>query len=181
MHTPWPQLELPIVWCPAKPLALPAPPAQGPKVLTGLAAAATLDGYNTGLSAEEEVPGGVERRLSPEAAQHADFLPLELDTVDGAPACVHVALLVWCNPCEGGIHNSICLYARPCAFPSPCCPLGPLLVPNPARPPMLTNPAFTAERRGSVQRVPGHGWSGSAARGHPAPGGGRKPPRTVLP
>jgi hypothetical protein len=51
-------------------------------VLTGLAAAATLDGYNTGLSAEEEVPGGVERRLSPEAAQHADFLPLELDTVD---------------------------------------------------------------------------------------------------
>lgn len=57
-------------------------------MLTGLAAAATLDGYNTGLSAEEETPGAVERRLSPEAAQGVEFLQLELDAVDGAPACL---------------------------------------------------------------------------------------------
>lgn len=56
----------------------------GPKVLTAMATAATLDGYNTGLSAAEDMPGSVEPRLSPSLAQLADFLPLELETVDGA-------------------------------------------------------------------------------------------------
>lgn len=56
---------------------------QGPKVLNTLASSATLDGYNTGLSAAEDVPGSVEPRLSAELAQRAEFLPLELDTVDG--------------------------------------------------------------------------------------------------
>ncbi|KAL4856616.1 putative transaldolase [Chlorella vulgaris] len=54
----------------------------GPKVLTAMATAATLDGYNTGLSAAEDMPGSVEPRLSPSLAQLADFLPLELETVD---------------------------------------------------------------------------------------------------
>ena len=53
-------------------------------MLTTLASAATLDGYNTGLSAAEDVPGSVEPRLSPELAQRAEFLPLELEAVDGA-------------------------------------------------------------------------------------------------
>ncbi|KAL4446251.1 hypothetical protein ABPG77_003058 [Micractinium sp. CCAP 211/92] len=54
----------------------------GPKVLTGLDSSATLDGYNTGLSAVEEVPFSVEARLSPELAQQAEFVPAELDTID---------------------------------------------------------------------------------------------------
>ncbi len=56
---------------------------QGPKVLTGLDSSATLDGYNTGLSAVEEVPFSVEARLSPELAQQAEFVPAELDAIDG--------------------------------------------------------------------------------------------------
>lgn len=52
-------------------------------MLNTLASSATLDGYNTGLSAAEDVPGSVEPRLSAELAQRAEFLPLELDTVDG--------------------------------------------------------------------------------------------------
>jgi hypothetical protein len=55
----------------------------GPKVLTALDSAATLDGYNTGLSAAEEVPGSVERALSPQLAQEAEFSLVELETVDG--------------------------------------------------------------------------------------------------
>lgn len=54
----------------------------GPKVLTALDQATTLDGYNTGLSAAEDVPGGVEPRLSPQLARQAEFLPQELETVD---------------------------------------------------------------------------------------------------
>jgi len=56
---------------------------QGPKVLNALDSATTLDGYNTGLSAAEEVPGSVEPRLSPQLAQQAEFLPAELEMVDG--------------------------------------------------------------------------------------------------
>lgn len=54
----------------------------GPKVLTGLATASTLDGYNTGLSATEEVPGSIEARLSPQLAQAAEFTPQELEHID---------------------------------------------------------------------------------------------------
>ncbi|PSC70606.1 putative transaldolase [Micractinium conductrix] len=56
----------------------------GPKVLTALNSATTLDGYNTGLSAAEDMPGSVDARLSPQLAQAAEFLPEELATVDEA-------------------------------------------------------------------------------------------------
>ena len=69
-------------WPTHPPCACPCLP-QGPKVLTSLAASATLDGYNTGLSAAEEVPGSVEPRLTPAAAQRAAFAPEELEMVDG--------------------------------------------------------------------------------------------------
>ncbi len=65
--------------------------SQGPKVLTSLAASATLDGYNTGLSAAEDVPGSVEARLCPDLAQSAEFLSLELDTVNGGLAAAQAA------------------------------------------------------------------------------------------
>ena len=42
-----------------------------------------LDGYNDGLSAAEEMPGSVEPRLTPALAQAAEFVPAELETVDG--------------------------------------------------------------------------------------------------
>ena len=65
-------------------LALPALPApQGPKVLTALNSTSTLDGYNTGLSAAEEMPGGVEPRLSRQRAMDTEFAPAELEVVDG--------------------------------------------------------------------------------------------------
>lgn len=52
-------------------------------MLTTLASSATLDGYNDGLSAAEEVPGSVEARLSPALAQQAEFMPMELEHIDG--------------------------------------------------------------------------------------------------
>ncbi|PRW61225.1 putative transaldolase [Chlorella sorokiniana] len=54
----------------------------GPKVLNGLASASTLDGYNTGLSATEDVPGSIEARLSAQLAQAAEFTPQELEHID---------------------------------------------------------------------------------------------------
>ena len=83
------------------PLARRAPP-QGPKVLNSLAADSTLDGYNDGLSAAEEVPGGsVEPRLSPALAAKAEFSAEELAAVDGGWLCA-VGVAVWRSARMGG-------------------------------------------------------------------------------
>ncbi|KAL6782528.1 TAL2 [Auxenochlorella protothecoides x Auxenochlorella symbiontica] len=57
----------------------------GPRVLEALAAAATLEGYNDGLRADEdEAPGELAPALTPAAAQAHDFSDQETATLDRA-------------------------------------------------------------------------------------------------
>ena len=51
----------------------------GPRVMSELASSPTMAGYNSGLTAD--MAGDVERRLSPEAAQDAEFSDDELVSV----------------------------------------------------------------------------------------------------
>ena len=135
----------------------------GPKVLTALDSAATLDGYNTGLSAAEEVPGSVERALSPQLAREAEFSPVELETVDGE-------LRWW-----AGFWRKRLDVSRPRCISLPTPAAGITLTPIYRR--MSPLPAC----RGAVRLLPGPGCAGAAGRGREAPGGGCKPPGAPFP